>query len=150
MKRIILLVFMMLPMMAMAQIPQFTKLIDKYNGAEGVTAMNLNKHMIAMFAWDNKDFDFADEINILLSDNSEVAKAIVKDAKKAVKRAKVKLLIEAIEDGSTYSVYTKTKNNVITNIVLIIENDTPSGFALITGEIPEEKLSEVIKIVTES
>ena len=147
MKRIILFVFMMLPMMAMAQIPQFTKLADKYNGAEGVTTMNLNKYMIAMIAGDNKDFDFADEIQILLSDNSETAKAIVKDAKKAAKKAKVKLLIEANEDGSTYSVYTKTTKDVITDIVLIIENDTPSGFAVITGRIPEDKLNEVVKLI---
>ena len=42
MKRTILLVMMMLPIMAMAQLPHFAKLGEKYNGMEGVTAMTVN------------------------------------------------------------------------------------------------------------
>lgn len=147
MKRFILLVMTLLPMMAMAQLPHFSKLNEKYNGAEGVTAMTINKQMISMFAGDNKDFDFVDEVQILLSENTETAKSIVDDAKKAVKKSKVEELVSANEDGATFTIYTKTQDNIMTNIVIVVENESPSGFIVITGDIPEDKINEVVKVV---
>ena len=146
MKRTILLVMMMLPIMAMAQLPHFAKLGEKYNGMEGVTAMTVNKQMIAMFAGENADFDFVDEIQILLCEDADVAKSIVKDAKKAVKKSKIEELVSANEDGATFTVYTKSDGDIFTDIVVVVENEDPSGFIVITGDIPQEKISEVVKI----
>ena len=147
MKRTILLVMMMLPIMAMAQLPHFAKLGEKYNGMEGVTAMTVNKQMISMFAGENADFDFVDEVQILLCEDAGVASNIVKDAKKAIKKSKIEELVSANDDGATFTIYTKGENDIITNIVIVIENEDPSGFIVITGDIPQEKISEIIKIV---
>lgn len=147
MKRLILLSIMMLPFMAMAQLPHFSKIVDKYNESEGVTAMTVNKQMIEMFAGDNKDFDFVDEVQILLSENTETAKSIVDDAKKAVKKSKVEELVSANEDGATFTIYTNKRDDIITHLVIVVENDSPSGFIVITGQITEDKINEVVKIV---
>ena len=146
MKRTILLVMMMLPIMAMAQLPHFAKLGEKYNGMEGVTAMTVNKQMIAMFAGENADFDFVDEVQILLCEDAGVASNIVKDAKKAVKKSKIEELVSANDDGATFTVYTKSDGDIFTDIVVVVENEDPSGFIVITGDIPQEKISEVVKI----
>ena len=146
MKRTILLVMMMLPIMAMAQLPHFAKLGEKYNGMEGVTAMTVNKQMIAMFAGENADFDFVDEIQILLCEDAGVASNIVKDAKKAVKKSKIEELVSANEDGATFTVYTKGEGDIFTDLVVVVENEDPSGFIVITGDIPQEKISEIVKI----
>lgn len=146
MKRTILLVMMMLPIMAMAQLPHFAKLGEKYNGMEGVTAMTVNKQMIAMFAGENADFDFVDEVQILLCEDAGIASNIVKDAKKAVKKSKIEELVSANEDGATFTVYTKSDGNIFTDIVVVVENEDPSGFIVITGDIPQEKISEIVKI----
>lgn len=146
MKRTILLVMMMLPIMAMAQLPHFAKLGEKYNGMEGVTAMTVNKQMIAMFAGSDADLDFVDEIQILLCEDAGVASNIVKDAKKAVKKSKIEELVSANEDGATFTVYTKGDGDIFTDIVVVVENEDPSGFIVITGDIPQEKISEVVKI----
>ena len=146
MKRSILLVMMMLPIMAMAQLPHFAKLNEKYNGMEGVTAMTINKQMLAMFVGGNAEYDFIDEIQILLSEDAGVAKSIIKDAKKAVKKSDLAELISANDDGATFTIYTRGENDIITNIVIVIENEDPSGFIVITGDIPQEKISEIVKI----
>ena len=146
MKRTILLVMMMLPIMAMAQLPHFVKLGEKYNGMEGVTAMTINKQMIAMFAGENADFDFVDEIQILLSEDAGIASNIVKDAKKAVKKSKIEELVSANDDGATFTIYTKSDGDIFTDIVVLVENEDPSGFIVITGDIPQEKISEIVKI----
>ena len=132
--------------MAMAQLPHFAKLGEKYNGMEGVTAMTVNKQMIAMFAGENADFDFVDEVQILLCEDAGVASNIVKDAKKAVKKSKIEELVSANDDGATFTVYTKSDGDIFTDIVVVVENEDPSGFIVITGDIPQEKISEVVKI----
>lgn len=137
---------MMLPIMAMAQLPHFAKLGEKYNGMEGVTAMTINKQMIAMFAGENADFDFVDEVQILLCEDAGVASNIVKDAKKAVKKSKIEELVSANEDGATFTVYTKSDGDIFTDIVVVVENEDPSGFIVITGDIPQDKISEIVKI----
>ena len=137
---------MMLPIMAMAQLPHFAKLGEKYNGMEGVTAMTVNKQMIAMFAGENADFDFVDEVQILLCEDAGVASNIVKDAKKAVKKSKIEELVSANEDGATFTVYTKSDGDIFTDIVVVVENEDPSGFVVITGDISQDKISEVVKI----
>ena len=146
MKRTILLVMMMLPIMAMAQLPHFAKLGEKYNGMEGVTAMTVNKQMISMFAGENADFDFVDEVQILLCEDAGVASNIVKDAKKAVKKSKIEELVSANDDGATFTIYTKSDGDIFTDIVVVVENEDPSGFIVITGDIPQEKISEFVKI----
>lgn len=146
MKRTILLVMMMLPIMAMAQLPHFAKLGEKYNGQDGVIAMTINKQMIAMFAGENADFDFVDEVQILLCEDAGVASNIVKDAKKAVKKSKIEELVSANEDGATFTVYTKGDGDIFTDLVIVVENEDPSGFIVITGDIPQEKISEIVKI----
>ena len=146
MKRIIVLVMMMLPIVAMAQLPQFSKVADKYSNVEGITSMVINKSMIAMFADGNDDFDFVDEIQILMSEDANVAANIAKDAKKAAKKSKLEELLSANDEGATYTIYTKSKNNEITHLVVIVENDSPAGFVIISGIIPEDKLNEVVKI----
>ena len=113
---------------------------------EGVTAMTINKQMIAMFAGENADFDFVDEIQILLCEDADVAKSIVKDAKKAVKKSKIEELVSANEDGATFTIYTKSDGDIFTDIVVVVENEDPSGFIVITGDIPQEKISEIVKI----
>lgn len=146
MKRIIVLVMMMLPIVAMAQLPQFSKVADKYSNVEGITSMVINKSMIAMIADGNDDFDFVDEVQILMSDDANVAANIAKDAKKVVKKSKLEELLSANDEGATYTIYTKSKNNEITHLVVIVENDSPAGFVIISGIIPEDKLNEVVKI----
>ena len=137
---------MMLPIMAMAQLPHFAKLGEKYNDMEGVTAMTINKQMISMFAGENADFDFVNEVQILLCEDAGVASNIVKDAKKAVKKSKIEELVSANDDGATFTIYTKSDGDIFTDIVVVVENEDPSGFIVITGDIPQEKISEVVKI----
>ena len=137
---------MMLPIMAMAQLPQFAKLNEKYKGKEGVTAMTINKQMISMFVGSNADFKFVDEVQILLSEDADVAAGVVKGAKKAVKKSKLEELISANDEGAIYTIYTKAVNDIIKNLVIIVENDSPSGFIVISGDITQDKISEVIKI----
>jgi hypothetical protein len=138
---------MVLPTIAIAQVPHLTKLADKYNGIDGVTAMTVNKQMIQMFASGDQTMEMVNEIVLLLSEDATTANNIIADAKKAIKKSKIEELITHNDDGATMTIYTKTKSDKVTDLVVLIENDSPSGFITINGEIPMEKLDEVVHIV---
>ena len=147
MKRLILFIMMVLPTIAMAQVPHLTKLTDKYNGIDGVTAMTVNKQMIQMFASGDQTMEMVNEIVLLLSEDATTANNIIADAKKAIKKSKIEELITHNDEGATMTIYTKMKSDKVTDLVVLIENDSPSGFITINGEIPMEKLDEVVHIV---
>ena len=62
MKRVILLIMMLMPFVAMAQNDGFGSLVEKYSNREGVTAMNLDKSGLGMFL--DGDEDLKDLENI--------------------------------------------------------------------------------------
>jgi hypothetical protein len=138
---------MVLPTIAMAQVPHLTKLTDKYNGIDGVTAMTVNKQMIQMFASGDQTMEMVNEIVLLLSEDATTANNIIADAKKAIKKSKIEELITHNDDGATMTIYTNMKSDKVTDLVVLIENDSPSGFITINGEIPMEKLDEVVHII---
>ena len=45
-------------------------------------------------------------------------------------------MVSANEDGATFTVYTKSDGDIFTDIVVVVENEDPSGFIVITGDIP--------------
>ena len=138
---------MVLPAIAIAQLPHYTKIANKYNGVEGATVMTINKQMMSMLATNDPSLDMVDEITILLSEDATIASGIVDEAKKAIKKSKIEELITHNDDGATMTIYTKMKSDKVTDLVVLIENDSPSGFITINGEIPMEKLDEVVHIV---
>ena len=57
MKRFIALVFMLLPLVAMAQGPDFSKLTKRYAGNDNVTVMNISQQQLLAFMDDDDDLD---------------------------------------------------------------------------------------------
>ena len=147
MKRLILLAMMVLPAIAIAQLPHYTKITNKYNGVEGATVMTINKQMMSMLAINDPSLDMVDEITILLSEDATIASGIVDEAKKAIKKSKIEELASQTANGSTFMIYTKREGNKLTDIVVIIENEKPAGFIVISGNIPEDKINEIVKVV---
>lgn len=152
MKRFILLAIMLLPVSLMAQIPQFSKLAEKYGDNEAVTSVNLNKQMMAMFAGENEMIDNLDEIQVILTSDAAIAKKVLDDSKKIVKKIGAEELVSANDDGENFSVYTIRHDGNITNIIVAIDctaTDDESGVVVVSGSIPEERLGEAIQIVNQ-
>lgn len=152
MKRFILLAIMLLPVSLMAQIPQFSKLAEKYDDNEAVTSVNLNKQMMTMFAGENEMIDNLDEIQVILTSDAAIAKKVLDDSKKIVKKIGAEELVSANDDGENFAVYTIKHDGNITNIIVAIDctaTDDESGVVVVSGSIPEERLGEAIQIVNQ-
>lgn len=139
---------MIMPFVAMAEVPGYTKLANKYNTAEGVTAITIDKNMIATFAGDvdSEALDSVGKIDILLTEDATLAQNILKDAKSMAKKAKLEQTVSVNDEGSTVTIYMKSANDLVSDILLLIEDEGESGVVLISGEFTEEMVSEIVKI----
>lgn len=152
MKRFILLAIMLLPVSLMAQIPQFSKLAEKYSDNEAVTCMTINKQMMTMFAGENEMIENLSEIEIIVTKDAAIAMKVLDDTNKIVKKIDAKELISVNEDGEKFTIYTIAQNGNITNIIIAIDctaDEGESGVIVVSGNIPEEKLGEVVQIVNQ-
>lgn len=152
MKRFILLAITLLPVSLMAQIPQFSKLAEKYAENEVVTSVNVNKQMMTMFAGENEMIDNLDEIQVVLTRDTGVAQKVLDDSKKIIKKIGAEELISANEDGQKFTIYTIKQDGNITNIIIAIDctaSDGESGIIVVSGNIPEERLGEVVQVVNQ-
>lgn len=152
MKRFILMAIMLLPVSLMAQIPQFSKLAEKYSDNDAVTSMTVDKQMMAMFAGDNEMINYLDEVQMVITSDATIADKILNESKKIVKRIDAEELISANEDGETFVIYIVKDGGNVVNIILLADCTTTSdesGVIIVSGSIPEAILGEIVKVVNQ-
>ena len=144
MKRFLLLIMLLLPISAMATLPEVEKMTDKYTSKEQASVVNISKQMLRMIGRGIAGVEHVDNIVMLSSDNKSAMKGITKRTKKAAKKHKMENLVTLNESAATTFVYTQISNDKITEaLVLVIENNKTT-LINISGNIPQEVVDNLI------
>ena len=144
MKRFLLLIMLLLPISAMATLPEVEKMTDKYTSKEQASVVNISKQMLRMIGRGIAGVEYVDNIVMLSSDNKSAMKGIAKRTKKAAKKHKMENLVTLNESAATTFVYTQISNDKITEaLVLVIENNKTT-LINISGNIPQEVVNNLI------
>ena len=144
MKRFLLLFMLLLPISAMATLPEVEKMSDKYTSKEQASVVNISKQMLRMIGRGIAGVEHVDNIIMLSSDNKSAMKGITKRTKKAAKKHKMENLVTLNESAATTYVYTQISNDKITEaLVLVIENNKTT-LINISGNIPQEVVNNLI------
>lgn len=144
MKRFLLLIMLLLPISAMATLPEVEKMTDKYTSKEQASVVNISKQMLRMIGRGIAGVEHVDNIVMLSSDNKSAMKGITKRTKKAAKKHKMENLVTLNESAATTYVYTQISNDKITEaLVLVIENNKTT-LINISGNIPQEVVNNLI------
>lgn len=152
MKRFITLVIMLLPLVAMAQGPDFSKLTKRYADNDNVTVMNIGQQQLLAFMDDDDDLEDIkniDNITIMLTQDKALGEEIFNSASKVIKRSNGEEMISTSDEEQTIRVYTTSKDDVITSVIVSIISDEQSGLIVINGTISSEDLNDLIKIQTD-
>jgi len=149
MKRFIALVIMLLPLVAMAQTPDFSKLTKKYADNDQVTVMSFNQQQLMAFMDDEDDIEDIkniDNITIVMTGDKALGEEIFKAASKIVKRAKAEEMLSTSDDECSIRVYTTSESDIITSLIVSIVGGDESGVIIINGRIPSDMLNELVKV----
>ena len=147
MKRLILLVMLLLPVSAMATLPEITKMADKYTAKEQASVVNISKQMLRMMGGGIDGLQYIDTIVMLSSDNKSAMKGIAKRTKKIAKRYNLEGLATLNESNITTSIYTQMVDNKITEAVILLTESNKTTLINVSGEIPQEIIDSLLMVV---
>lgn len=152
MRRFIALIAMLLPLMAIAQNPDFSKLTKKYADNDKVIVMNLSQQQLMAFIGDDdsaEDLKNIDSITLMMTEEKALGEEIFKTASKTIKRIKAEEMLSTSDEEYNIRVYTTSNDDVITSVILSIISDEQSGLVIINGTIPSDELNNLIKLQTD-
>lgn len=148
MKRFILLIMLLLPMSAMATLPEVEKMTEKYTSKEQASVVNISKQMLKMMGRGISGVEYVDSIVMLSSDNKSAIKGITKRTKRAVKRHKLQNLATLNEGGSAISIYTQISDNKITEALVLVTEKSKTTLINLSGEIPQEVVDSLVGVIS--
>ena len=148
MKRIILALMLIFPISASAALPEFSTLVEKNKDVDGITSMTIEKDMLLLLmSGENSEYiKYIDSIEIIMTGDSTLFAPINDECKKIIKKTNADPMISLTEDDSVINVYITKSNECVSNIILMIEDAAQSMVAVISGNIPESVVSEVVKV----
>lgn len=130
------------------QFAQLEKLGEKYADNDAVTAMSVDRNMLAMFAGDDEMVNYIDDIQIIITQDISIADKIVAEANKIIRRIDAEQLIAANHEGQNIAVYITKEEDIVTSVVVTIisSNSADSGVLAISCHLPEDMLNQLVKI----
>lgn len=146
MKRIISLMLMALPLGAMAQIPEFSNLVAQHGNNENVTVINIDKNMMALMGEQEEELKNIELIELIMTENKELGNEIATATHTIAKECNASTLISHNSTEEQITVYTLSKDEKITNIILVISAEGQYGASVITGEIATEDIHKLIHV----
>ena len=146
MKRIISLMLLVLPLSAMAQIPEFSKLMTEYSTHENVTVINIDKNLIGMMGTDIEGVENVELIEVVMTEDKGLGNKITSATHKIAKKHDAKVMVSHMSTEDNITVYTLGNDDEVTHIILVIGTEDTYGAAVITGNIAVEDIGKLIHV----
>ena len=149
MKKFIVLIAMLLPLGAMATVPELNKIVDNYSATEGVTVVNLTGEMLkaqagAAGADANKYIEDIESLVILQSETANLSKKIVKQVDKALKGVNLESLVDIqAEKDNRVRVLANRDGEVIADVIVFVTDGDEVALIMISGTLDESILGDM-------
>ena len=149
MKKFIVLIAMLLPLGAMATVPELNKIVDNYSATEGVTVVNLTGEMLkaqagAAGAEASKYIEDIESLVILQSETADLSKKIVKQVDKALKGVNLESLVDIqAEKDNRIRVLANRDGEVIADVIVFVTDGDEVALIMISGTLDESILGDM-------
>lgn len=149
MKKFIVLITMLLPLGAMATVPELNKIVDNYSATEGVTVVNLTGEMLkaqagAAGAEASKYIEDIESLVILQSETADLSKKIVKQVDKALKGVNLESLVDIqAEKDNRVRVLANRDGEVIADVIVYVTDGDEVALIVISGTLDESILGDM-------
>lgn len=144
MRRFIALFICLLPFSAMAAIPEMTALLQEYNNTDDVVITFVNSDMLQ--AYGGEASENIDEISVLVSENNTLSTTIFNTASEIMATTEATQMVKLNEDNQQVEIYTIQKDDVITDIVVMVHEGKRCVIVITSGTIPEDKINDYVNV----
>ena len=128
MKRLIIILFLLLPLTAVAQDSEFLGFVKKYSGQKGFTTVELSEQLLkTMGVGDGIESMYA----VSVEDREKVADFCA-DTKSLISH--YKMLMSFLNDGKSISIYNRNSaSQSITHLIIFIRSEEAATLVLLYG-----------------
>lgn len=144
MRRFIALFICLLPFSAMAAIPEMTTLLQEYNNTDDVVITFVNSDMLQ--AYGGEASENIDEMSVLVSENNTLSTTIFNTASEIMATTEATQMVKLNEDNQQVEIYTIKKDDVITDIVVMVHEGKRCVIVITSGTIPEDKINDYVNV----
>ena len=152
MKRFILLIALLLPMLVSAQIPAIEKLGKEAKRQKGVEYESVGSFMLGMASKmapkeQRATFEMLDHIDMIVSEDNTYLATLETRLKAIIRDLGASFIVKTDEEKTTHEVYGVKSGGVFTQLIIITKGKT-KGYAVtaMSGKIPENRLGEIAKL----
>ena len=139
------MIMMLLPMSVMASVPELTALIEEYSSNEEATVVNLNGEMLQMaVAQSGESLNGMESMVILTAEQATLASEIAARVDKLLPQTSLKVLTDIKDEGAHVRILANKNGESLSDIVMYITEGSQVVVMVISGEIPESLVSEII------
>ena len=128
----------------MAAIPEMTALLQEYNNTDDVVITFVNSDMLQ--AYGGEASENIDEMSILVSENDTLSNSIFNTASEIMATTEATQMVKLNEDNQQVEIYTISKDNVITDIVVMVHEGKRCVIVITSGTIPEDKINDYVNV----
>lgn len=156
-KIIILLLAFAVSMVSSAAQNSKKKIYSEYSGKPGVSAVYISPAMFKLMKTvpdieiNSQEVNFSRFIRtlegmyILNTSDQDIASRLAKDVECELRYGKHELLMEAIEENQTTRIYIVQNDSIVSDLILLSRDGHSTSYISITGEMPLDELSKMIK-----
>ena len=156
-KIIILLLAFAVSMVTSAAQNSKKKIYSEYSGKPGVSAVYISPAMFKLIKTvpdieiNSQEVNFSRFIRtlegmyILNTSDQDIASRLAKDVESELRYGKHELLMEAIEENQTTRIYIVQNDSIVSDLILLSREGHSTSYISITGEMPLDELSKMIK-----
>ena len=156
-KIIILLLAFAVSMVSSAAQNSKKKIYSEYSGKPGVSAVYISPAMFKLMKTvpdieiNSQEVNFSRFIRtlegmyILNTSDQDIASRLAKDVESELRYGKHELLMEAIEENQTTRIYIVQNDSIVSDLILLSREGHSTSYISITGEMPLDELSKMIK-----
>lgn len=155
MKKLVIILLAVFPMIGMAQESQLNKLFDKYSGKEGYTSIYITSYMFELFSKiagkDDADLENItkglDAIKILTVSNPDSEKniAFYNDVNKALPPSVYKDFMIINDSGQEIVFKVRDEGGKISEFVMIVKDENEPVLLFLQGDIDLAKVAKMSK-----
>lgn len=128
----------------MAAIPEMTALLQEYNNTDDVVITFVNSDMLQ--AYGGEASENIDEMSVLVSENNTLSTTIFNTASEIMATTESTQMVKLNEDNQQVEIYTISKDNVITDIVVMVHEGKRCVIVITSGTIPEDKINDYVNV----
>ncbi len=149
MKKFIVLILTLVPLMTMAAIPEIDELGKRFQSNENVTVVTLGGEMLKaqLGSTENGYADSIEQLTIIASEHKKSSKELEAEINKLLKGLKLEPTVNIEDGGSKVKIYTVGSESVSDIIVYVIDGDD-LAFINICGAIPADMINDVVNAIS--